>query len=233
MYLYCAIGIYAGLRDGEIQRLKWKDIYNVEKVMGFEGRQAENLFDIVGDNFDVNTMAKALKNDEKKLVEFLRKLTGNSESVSEFDSKIMVNESKNRRIREVPLATNLRHILQIAYQERMQELIDLEDTPLLAQERILDEYIVQPENTTYNELHYRFDAQNCFDYLLKAIKFQIKRNGEVVKISPHVFRYTFVSLMLQAGEQPDNVRRWVGHSHQTMTDIYGYLKAEGKRIEFK
>lgn len=43
---------------------------------------------------------------------------------------------------------------------------------------------------------------------------QFERNGVKFKITPHTFRYTFATLLLDAGESISNVQRYLGHSER-------------------
>lgn len=235
-YLYCAIGIYAGLRDGEIQRLKWCDIYNAEKVLGNEGKAFQIIYSSLPrftSSKDFEKAIEELKEDPKRLAEyFFKEYNKTPKQLSEYNSKIMVQNTKNKKIRDVPLTANLLRILQEAYLRRSKELIQLEIDPKDVLNVLLQEYIVWPEKTAYNPIRHRFGGFNIVTYVCETNNLNFSRNGVSFQITPHILRYTFASLLLNAGEAPDNVRRYLGHSSQTMTDHYAYLMVETKRISF-
>lgn len=64
------------------------------------------------------------------------------------------------------------------------------------------------------------------------------REAEMLDVTPHSFRHTFVTRCVQSGMKPDTVGKISGHSTQKMTEYYthleqGYVKDEYKRYDEK
>lgn len=232
--LYCAIGIYTGLRNGEIQRLKWCDIHNVEKIIGFEGRRIQDVYNLLPPSVqDIEDDIKNLKGNEKAIAEYMLKiLNKTSKQFGEYNSKLTVYRSKNKKVRDVPLISNLIPILQDGFQRRFQELAESGIEPEKILNTILQEYIVKPNKKEYSNINYRFRAGDLVEVVIEKGNIQFERNGVKFKITPHTFRYTFATLLLDAGESISNVQRYLGHSNETMTKHYAHLIAENKRITF-
>jgi integrase len=54
--------------------------------------------------------------------------------------------------------------------------------------------------------------------------------AELRKIHPHMLRYSYASLLIQAGESLAYIRDQLGHHSIKMTvDIYGHLAPEGNK----
>jgi len=64
------------------------------------------------------------------------------------------------------------------------------------------------------------------------------REAEMLDVTPHSFRHTFVTRCVQSGMKPATVGKISGHSTQKMTEYYthleqGYVKDEYKRYDEK
>ena len=64
------------------------------------------------------------------------------------------------------------------------------------------------------------------------------REAEMLEVTPHSFRHTFVTRCVQSGMEPATVGKISGHSTQKMTEYYthleqGYVKDEYKRYDEK
>ncbi|MFQ7788960.1 MAG: tyrosine-type recombinase/integrase [Blautia massiliensis (ex Durand et al. 2017)] len=64
------------------------------------------------------------------------------------------------------------------------------------------------------------------------------REAEMLDVTPHSFRHTFVTRCVQSGMKPAAVGKINGHSTQKMTEYYtqleqGYVKDEYKRYDEK
>lgn len=61
---------------------------------------------------------------------------------------------------------------------------------------------------------------------------EVRKLGREMKLKklngPHILRHTFGSLLAQAGESPQNIRAWMGHSSLLVTQRYMHL-APGRR----
>jgi len=64
----------------------------------------------------------------------------------------------------------------------------------------------------------------------KAMRRVLKAAGLPLHFSPHCFRHTYASLLLQQGESPEYVRRQLGHSSIVLTtNTYGQWLPAGNR----
>lgn len=64
------------------------------------------------------------------------------------------------------------------------------------------------------------------------------REAEMLEVTPHSFRHTFVTRCVRSGMGPATVGKISGHSTQKMTEYYthleqGYVKDEYKRYDEK
>lgn len=79
-----------------------------------------------------------------------------------------------------------------------------------------DSYVVAPEIEQENG-RYRFDPRIDFAAVVATAKVK-------TKITPHVMRHTYATLLLKAGVSTAKVSQWLGHSSiQITVDTYGHL----------
>ncbi len=103
-------------------------------------------------------------------------------------------EVKDREDRAVPLSADLEAVIR-AYAQP-------------------SGYLIAPHKLP-GKYRYRFDVRKGFAAVCKAAE---------LDIHPHTLRHTFASRLAQSGVDLFKIGRWMGHSHTSVTELYGHLK---------
>lgn len=154
-YLFTAIGLYAGLRKGEILNLKWRDVH--EDRTDDDGNIIGCLYIWEDETHRLKTAAAS---------------------------------------RVVPLHPILKDILSRHRDDNE------------------DRYVVRPRFTHINSSGYRWDPRKAFVEMTTEL-------GR--KVTPHMLRHTFASLLAAKGVSLYKVSKWMGHASITTTEIYAHL----------
>jgi integrase len=77
-----------------------------------------------------------------------------------------------------------------------------------------DRYVVRPRFTHVNSSGHRWDPRKAFI----EMSTQLGR-----KVTPHMLRHTFASLLAGSGVSLYKVSKWLGHTSITTTEIYAHL----------
>lgn len=101
--------------------------------------------------------------------------------------------------------------IQVCNQEVLQALIDYADS--------FQEEIAEAGHFFVNRRGNRLSEQ--------SVRFMIRRNarqaGITMYITPHMFRHTFATLLLEEGVDMRYIQRMLGHASITTTEIYTYV----------
>lgn len=154
IHLFVALGVFAGLRKGEIDNLRWRDI-DMERT-DTAGNRVGCIY-VWGDE----------------------------------GHKVKTETSE----RVVPLHPELASVLA-GYQ----------DDP--------DRYVVKPWLTSRGVGGYRWDCRASF---------KVVTAGLDKRVTPHMLRHTFASLLVSKGVSLKKVSTWLGHTSVTTTEIYAHV----------
>lgn len=112
---------------------------------------------------------------------------------------IMINDSKNHKSRIVPLAWNLKIMLQ-AYLEILVESMEIQE----------DNYMLI-KHGTHDGINYN---------VIKQLFFRIRNKIDLPRLHPHLLRHTFAVAYLCGGGNIEFLRDMLGHSDYEVTKIY-------------
>jgi integrase/recombinase XerD len=139
----------------------------------------------------------------------LLSLNGGSFRYSRKDHLFVDMVGKGKKPRTIPVREETKNIL-FEYREPTGETtrIDTGDTSPLF-------YVL------YNKEETRDDKKRLtYPALYKLVKIAVELAGKDSKISPHWFRHTFVTLMLENDVPLAVVKDWAGHSDISTTNMY-------------
>lgn len=124
---------------------------------------------------------------------------------------------KGRKHREVPVRveTEMELLRYLEMWEGSSEINPRDETPLF--------YSLYNKEETRQRITY--------NHLYKIVKEVVRIAGANQKISPHWFRHTFVTTMLENEVPLVDVKEWVGHSDISTTNIYLDRVNKGKSYQ--
>jgi len=199
---FIALGCYQGMRRREIQAAQWGWISNLDKILSSTPRTVDAA----------TAELRFWQKEHGRLVDkgFVKDLVREQKA----SGSIVIQKGrefrvKNRESREVPLHTKL------------VDLIRAHPGP-----KDPDAYIIQPEKVTWTN-YMRYEYVATLKKVLRAAKLETVQRGSAPQpVTPHVFRYTFVTLM-RASKNPSystwQLARMTGHKEEEILDHYSHL----------
>jgi integrase/recombinase XerD len=150
-----------------------------------------------------------------------------------FNTGARVSEISNLKLNDINLKNGLVTILGKGNKTRQIQICNFECL------EILKKYSSEYKDNIYksggwllvNRLNHKLSDQS-----IRAIIKTISKNSKIQKhITPHVFRHTFATLLLENEVDLKNIQSFLGHSSITTTQIYTHtnLKSQKKILTLK
>lgn len=151
-------------------------------------------------------------------IDFERQLLSVSKNIGRIKGKAVEKSTKNRfSVRQIKLDTETMAILT-----KWQKLSQLEQGKLAVASLLLDSYIFTFVNR-HGEVEPLYQ-----DYINNILRRVIRKHG-LKEITPHGFRHTHATLMIEIGVDPVNAAKRLGHASSQMTlDTYSHTTAVGE-----
>lgn len=152
-------------------------------------------------------------------MDFERETVSVSKALGRINGQAIEKGTKNHfSIRKIKLDSETISILRSWKEQTQKEKAQLTVAPLSIEQDYLFTYCTQ--GGTIEPLH--------ADYLNNVLSRIIRKHG-LRKISPHGFRHTHATLMIEIGVDPVNTAKRLGHSSSQMTlDTYSHATAVGE-----
>jgi len=152
-------------------------------------------------------------------IDFDNQLLSISKNLGRIKGKAVEKSTKNRfSIRQIPLDTETVSILKEWKQKSRREKGQLSVTPLIDSDYM---FTFVGRDGKIEPLYQ--------DYINSVLKRIIRKHG-LKKITPHGFRHTHATLMIETGVDPVNAAKRLGHASSQMTlDTYSHSTVAGEK----
>ena len=152
-------------------------------------------------------------------IDFDNQLLSISKNLGRIKGKAVEKSTKNRfSIRQIPLDTETISILKEWKQKSRREKGQLSVTPLIDSDYMF----------TFVDRDGKIEPLYQ-DYINSVLKRIIRKHG-LKKITPHGFRHTHATLMIEVGVDPVNAAKRLGHASSQMTlDTYSHSTVAGEK----
>lgn len=157
-------------------------------------------------------------------IDFQTKTLNVNKSLGRLDGHAIEKDTKNDfSIRRIKLDNETISILQEWKNISQKEKVQLTFAPLSIEQDFIFTYCTR--SGSIEPLH--------ADYINNVLSRIIKKH-KLKKISPHSFRHTHATLMIEIGVDPVNTAKRLGHASSQMTlDTYSHLTANGEDKSIK
>ncbi|KGR72201.1 integrase, partial [Streptococcus phocae subsp. salmonis] len=147
-----------------------------------------------------------------------------SKSLGRIDGQVIEKGTKNSfSIRSIYLDDDTCEILKKWKQKSITEKAQFQITPISIDDEFMFTYLTRSGDI--EPLH--------ADYLNNILKRTIRKHN-LKKISPHGFRHTHATLMIEMGIDPVNTAKRLGHASSQMTlDTYSHTTKTGEKQSIK
>jgi integrase/recombinase XerD len=150
-----------------------------------------------------------------------------------FNTGARVSEISNLKLNDINLKNGLVTILGKGNKTRQIQICNVECLEILKKYSVEYKENINKSGGWFlvNRLNHKLSDQS-----IRAIIKAISKNSKIQKhITPHVFRHTFATLLLENEVDLKNIQSFLGHSSITTTQIYTHtnLKSQKKILTLK
>jgi len=140
-----------------------------------------------------------------------------------FSTGIRVSELCNLRPENINLSSGVVLIYGKGNKERIVQIVDPRTKQILTEyQNLFEDYIQESGFFLINRLNRRLSSQS----VLYMIKKYADLAGINKHITPHTFRHTFATLLLEADVDLKYIQHFLGHSSIMTTQIYTHVNKE-------
>jgi len=137
-----------------------------------------------------------------------------------FSTGLRVSEVCNLKLEDVNLKTGVIKVLGKGNKERIIQICQLEVLKII---RIYYRFHKDLINTKYSFFVNRLGFQLSTQSVRLMIKSYVKKAGLTKHITPHTFRHTFATLLLEEDVDIKYIQNMLGHSSIAITQIYTHV----------
>lgn len=175
------------------------------------------------------------RHEIERLLNYLYKNLGKSKRIlcdiaiveTLFATGVRVYEISNLRLSNINLTTGVIKIMGKGAKERYIQIVDRQILGLLRQYFRVNQNQIQKKGYFFiNENGNRYSEQS----IRMMLKKYVKQIGISLHITPHMFRHSFATYLIEEGADISYVKELLGHSSIKTTQIYIHL-ALNKQVE--
>lgn len=206
------------LEDGEDTPIKPPTYWDLIIILRHTGRRFEDMSHLIADGSDIDCLKYDLDGDpqlflDHRIAKIKKDLVVPLAHLKDSEGRNMVERAilrQKKRVKDLPPTSDKQKYL-------FREVIAFDETSIT-------------ETVSYNNFYQNVLPKICNQIPLLDIGAE---SGDIYKITPHQFRHTVATEMIDAGVDIYAVKNFLGHSSVAMTEKYIKVYQQRLKKEFK